>query len=127
MRKIILHVGLHKTGSSSIQLTATNNRKLLENNGILYPELDSSNHSISFYSKFSENRDSYHINLKEGLSLCDINKKNEKWFSKLKDEILLSRCETILISGEDISVLSVKELTELKVWFHENIKGVIEF
>lgn len=36
--KLLLHVGSHKTGTTSIQATLAKNRTLLKDNGILYPD-----------------------------------------------------------------------------------------
>lgn len=39
MRKLFLHVGLPKTGTSAIQTSLFSNRDLLRKNGILYPDI----------------------------------------------------------------------------------------
>ncbi len=38
-RRLILHIGQHKTGTTAIQQTLLNNRALLEARGILYPDI----------------------------------------------------------------------------------------
>lgn len=40
MKTIVLHVGFHKTGTSSIQRTLAANDALLEENGVLFPSED---------------------------------------------------------------------------------------
>ena len=43
--KIIIHMGLHKTGSTSFQNFLHSNRKALINFGILYPDIDNNEES----------------------------------------------------------------------------------
>lgn len=43
MSKLILHVGTHKTGTTSTQDTLALNRSLLERNGVIYPEIGKAN------------------------------------------------------------------------------------
>lgn len=38
MKKLFLHIGFHKTGTSALQYFLWNNRKLLKRYGVLYPE-----------------------------------------------------------------------------------------
>ena len=59
----LLHVGLHKTASTSLQATCGLNRDLLESNGYNYPALFNShggvkteNHSIALFNIFSSSR-----------------------------------------------------------------------
>ena len=51
-KRLILHIGTHKTGSTSIQKTLDLNRKLLASNGFFFPAVQPSNHSVSFYPIF---------------------------------------------------------------------------
>lgn len=71
-KKIILHIGCEKTGSTSIQRFLFKNRKvLLKTHGILYP--------ISLTSPYSHSRGN-HTRL--GIYTCDENKKLAKRLSK---------------------------------------------
>src|SRR3989304_5866607 len=75
--EIILHVGLHKTGTSSIQETLflNENNKILKNHGFLYPKNWVPNHSIPVYSAFCDNPEKYHANIKLGYNLSEIEEK----------------------------------------------------
>ena len=62
-RKIIIHIGTHKTGSSSIQTALYNLGKLYE---FFYPKFnylgkEFSNHSILFFNVFEEYIDILHL------------------------------------------------------------------
>jgi len=90
--KLYLHIGIEKTGTSSIQSFLHENRKLLlEKYKILYPVtglwVDKSHHDLAFSA----------INSK----LHTDNPKNfDSLFMELTDEIEQSNCESVLISSE---------------------------
>ena len=124
MQKICyLHVGLHKTATSSFQQTCKSNVDLLQANGVTYPlfscpaasKLKMSNHSIPIFSLFTEGPEDYHINKRWGLSdrISEINSSYNNQFTHY-----LRSSGDLLISGEDISALGEKSLFELT----ENIK-----
>lgn len=120
MNEVIIHLGLHKTASSSIQVTCANNGKLLRKYGYYYPifEYDDkkiNNHSIPFYSLFCDSPRNYHINIKWGV---DAEQANREYRNQL-DQIV-SRKENIILSGEGISTLPEKSLLSLKQYFESN-------
>ncbi len=71
MKEVILHIGLHKTGSTSIQ----NALKGYNKNGVKSVAFEEVNHSIPMYTIFSEKRYNYHIWQKAELTKIDIDKK----------------------------------------------------
>ncbi|MGX7872041.1 hypothetical protein ACVDG5_003295 [Mesorhizobium sp. ORM6] len=91
-KKIILHCGIHKTGSSYLQNMLASNRNILADHSIHYPDyLDPSDwtfgpqHSISAID-------------------YDAAKSFEENFGRVF--ALNSNCETLLISGEELSRIS---------------------
>lgn len=116
MKRLILHVGFHKTATSSIQSTLANNQLALRQQGYSYPCFNRCNneiinHSIPFYSVFCEEPKLYHINIKNG-----DNKKIEEANYDYKEQIdsfFNTECN-LIISGEDISILPEAKLFELK-------------
>src|SRR3989304_5556670 len=108
--EIILHVGLHKTGTSSIQETLflNENNKILKNHGFLYPKNWVPNHSIPVYSAFCDNPEKYHANIKLGYNLSEIEEINKNYLIKLEKEIKENKLSKLIISGEDISLLKIK-------------------
>ena len=105
-----LHVGVHKTGSSSIQ------NSLIEHhfvNETKYLKIGFANHSIPFYSLFTNEPEKYHINRKENRSFIDCLKFNKSNL-ELIDKVLSSSSDNMIISGEDISVLPADNLKVLK-------------
>ena len=119
MGQVIIHAGFHKTATTSIQKTCAKNRKQLEKLGFYYPlfYLDDKlidNHSAPFYSMFTSHPDRYHTNIRWKV---DVNKANKKYEEQL-DDILQEKLNKILISGEDISMLTRLELSSMKEKFH---------
>ena len=113
MKKVILHIGSHKTGTSSIQASIENynfNRtKTLNSFG--------QNHSIGFYTIFSKDFFNYHIWKNEGLSKDQIIEKKQNFLDKLNEQLNDQAVDTLIISGEDISVLEPDEKISLINFF----------
>ncbi len=115
MKQFIIHMGFHKTATTSIQTTCAINKEKLEELGFYYPlfNLDHrviTNHSIPFYSLFTSEPDKYHINVRWGVDPSEANKKYEEQL----EHILKQEYEKILISGEDISKLLQTELEKMR-------------
>lgn len=117
MKRLYLHLGLHKTASSSFQAACKRNNKELRKNGFLYPLFNSehinsvniSNHSVPLFSMFGDNPENYHINIKKGV--VDVDRLNCDYFKVL--ESCLSSDFDLIVSGEDVSLLSVSSLHDL--------------
>jgi hypothetical protein len=116
--EVILHVGLHKTGTSSIQETlfSEKNNKLLEKKNYLYPKSWDSNHSIPIYSAFCDDPESYYENSRKGYSIAEIKTINERYLEGLETELAEREQSKLIISGEDISLLSVVNLNAFKTY-----------
>lgn len=115
-----LHVGMHKTGSSSIQQSLyqhvfTSNTKYL---GIGFV-----NHSIPFYSLLTEYPEQYHINRREDRKFYDCLKFNKRNLELIEQYISKSE-ENIIISGEDISVLPTEKLETLRSFLESYFDSV---
>lgn len=116
-----LHLGFHKTGSTTLQKCLAKNRSFLLKQGINYPEFPNlyseSNdkliqHSVPIYSTFSNNTHDYHVNRRFfGKDKKRIDEANNVYLSQLENE--LSKEYSIFLSGEDISLLSRNERSPL--------------
>lgn len=119
MKEVILHVGFHKTATSSIQQTLAANPDSLS--GYVYPifHLNGTpiaNHSIPFYSMFCTEPSKYMMNIKMGVSE-KVKEVNENYLNQL---LSFMQNDKLIISGEDISVLPEKKLILLKEIFEKN-------
>lgn len=113
-KKIYLHIGLHKTGTTSIQVFCTRNALILENNGVLYPKTGRplkyrfGQHQLPWTIFFKEQ---YVPDLewKRNLKDSDI---NSIWES-LHNEINNSSARVVVISSEEFDIFNAEEIAEV--------------
>ena len=116
LKQVILHVGLHKTATSSFQVSCGKNREQLRAQGIHYPyfKIDKrkiNNHSAPIFSLFCDRPKRYSVNIKWGYSQ-QIDRVNAAYQKQLDKAI--DNHSKILLSGEDISALSPAALETFK-------------
>lgn len=116
-----IHIGMHKTGSSSIQESLN---KLPTTSNFHYIKLDSPNHGGNIYTLFSSKPQNYHAWIKLGLSKDEINEIKEKTKSKLIESFTTIDSNRFFISGEDIINLEYEELLRLKDFFSDYFKKI---
>ncbi len=117
MSKLFIHIGLHKTASSSLQRTCHFNRTKLNKQGLFYPlfacpgtdHKEINNHSIPIFSLYTTHPENYSINVR--WKIQDVKAINHAYRQQL-DEALGCK-EDILLSGEDIASLETHELSRL--------------
>lgn len=115
----LLHVGLHKTASTSFQVTCGKNRKWLEARGFCYPRLfnqeggvETENHSIALYNIFSRSRAEYIPNTGKRISMIENDLRVYRRLLLLE----LFKKGSLILSGEDVSDLGVGEQESLAVY-----------
>ena len=115
MRQVILHVGMHKTGTSSIQDSIYN----IDSDGFRTVGFAEKNHSIPMYTIFSENRLNYHIWKNKGYNDNQIIEKKVEYENILEEKIRDESVDCFLLSGEDMSGLTESEQISLCEFFKE--------
>lgn len=106
MKRVLLHVGAHKTGSTSIQKTLNHFREPLAQQGVaLYA---GSNHT-QFYRAFSDCIESFHQFYRGWRGKA----RQAESRREIKAHFQLSSANTHLVSAEDISLLSEQGLHNL--------------
>lgn len=115
-RRIILHTGMHKTGSSTIQNVFHANRDfLLEEERLLYPSLIP-NLSTALSTMFREDPGKHPFNRLSGLTSEEIAARREKYRDSLETEISSLDWDTLLLSAEGVSFLTAHEISKLREW-----------
>ena len=101
MKKIILHIGVEKTGTTSIQSALAHDRDRLVTRGILYPRLfGSENHmEIPVHAMNDEINDELRQN-ELAKADCSLHDYRERLVERLGSEIAQSDCDTLLLSNE---------------------------
>ncbi|QNI90812.1 hypothetical protein SynBOUM118_00441 [Synechococcus sp. BOUM118] len=116
-KTLFLHLGLHKTATTSFQATCAKNREELLRQGILYPlfscgvstiaPLD--NHSIPLFSLFSKHPERYPVNIRLGINNLD--ETHQLYRQQL--EAAMSSPQDLILSAEDITLLEINEINQL--------------
>jgi hypothetical protein len=96
--KCVIHVGMHKTGSTSIQNVLASNQF----DEFDYLNLDVPNHSVALYTMFSGDSKGHHLLRHRGLDDAGVSSYREAMFKRLGQQ--LENCKkTLVISGEVLS------------------------
>lgn len=125
IKTIYLHIGIHKTGTTSIQKALGSNHNLLASNGYLYPIFKRSgnefyNHSVVFFSMFCADPIKYHQNIVNGDTNPEAIETLHKHFhEQLIKQIQNFKGDKMIISGEDISSLWLESLKKFKHYLRE--------
>ena len=113
MKTVILHIGLHKTGTTTLQGCL----KGYKSQEIKYASFEDENHSIPIFTIFSDNRYKYHIWKTTCLNNKEIDQYRLKNIRVLENDLLDRSSSKLLISGEDISILKKREKEALIEFF----------
>jgi hypothetical protein len=127
--KIIMHIGMPKTGSTAIQFSLTRNRQKLISSGVLYPANPapfSKNSKHTIYLSMLRQGD-----LAQSLKFSDSEKiittygQNfdfyKHWLNDLKNQILDAKPHTLIISEEGF----FKALSDKKSNIHKNLQNLL--
>ncbi|MEQ3669450.1 hypothetical protein [Pseudophaeobacter sp.] len=114
MKEVLLHIGMHKTGTTSIQSSLRD----YDDGRTRYARFTNINHSIPIITIFSKDRDNYHIWKRIGLTPAQIEKKRRAFLEDLTRDCSDESRERLVISGEGISRLEGDEREELLNFFH---------
>jgi hypothetical protein len=121
IEKAILHIGLHKTGSSSIQASLNG----YDDGCRFYADLDWQNHSIPLYTAFSRNASQYHIWTKQGASPEQVKEVQKTVLHKLERQLSRPSHNTIIFSGEDLSQLSQSDTNDFVAFMRARCQHII--
>lgn len=111
---VYLHIGVHKTGTTSIQATLFKNRIQLRNHAINYLAI-SQNHSETLYPLVCDNPHLYHVNRSVGIDTEEkAASRNAAVDKALRHELETNTCSRLVISGEDLIQLTPGGIERLK-------------
>jgi len=120
-RTVYVHIGMHKTGSSSIQKTLHNS---LEDPNYVYVDLGGENHSGKIQSLFSTDPFTNHNHRKCGWDLSKINKFNKDTRSNLIKQ-LSNSTSNMIISGEGITAIDKPGLLSFKYFLRNYFRNIV--
>ncbi|MEM1154286.1 MAG: hypothetical protein AAGI44_09100 [Pseudomonadota bacterium] len=117
MKKILLHVGTHKTGSTSIQQTLFKNREVLQENDIHYLNFGSNHWHL--YSAFMAKPWDWFEHKRMGRDKASVEELNERTLRDVTQEISSSGCNNIVISSEYLAQLPRKGIARMRDYLAE--------
>ncbi|MEB3100931.1 hypothetical protein [Ferviditalea candida] len=115
MKKLILHIGMHKTGTTSLQKVFSSSQHLLNQSNIYYADLDKFNIPNSFYVSFIDNPTD-HISFKN-MEIYDFNHAKAEQerlkilWAKEFDNI---NSGYYIISDEELSYLPLENVSKMR-------------
>jgi hypothetical protein len=115
--KALVHIGFHKTGSSSIQQSLVKSKALLDKNGFLYPSLkEVKNQHWPLAAQFFKKPEDYHLIRDRGFAnKTELNQWFEKINLDLDKQISSFNGHTCILSAEDFSIILLDhKLTEFQ-------------
>ena len=117
LNRCVVHIGLHKTGTTTLQHALYARRVELEGKyRIHYPQL-CKNHNKVFHSLFCDAPEKYHVNVRRNINTAEkAARYNRELMTRLEAEMEESVAETLLVSGEDLSSLSRAGVRRFKAW-----------
>lgn len=121
-RRCVIHFGMHKTGSSSIQESPF---RYAENSPDWhYLHVGSANLSGAIATAFGDHPTQYHANRKRGLTEAEVNARAQEIRSKLTAQLQASTKPGLLLSAEDISGISHAGLLRLVDWLASQVDDI---
>lgn len=114
LKRCIIHIGLHKTGSSSIQSTMHKNLK--DHDSFTYAKLGKSNHNEIMHLCFRKNK-KFIGHQKRGINDKELKQYKKNAILTLKKAIEECQTNNFIISAEIISSFTPSEVCELKKFF----------
>lgn len=123
--RAVVHIGLHKTGTTALQHALFTNRdRLRREHAVLYPDIGA-NHSVWLYSLFGSSPHTYPPNVKQGMSTpASAAARNEERARRLEELLDQSGAHSLLLSGEDLSLLTGPEVAEFGSWIRRHCRSV---
>ncbi|SNT17269.1 hypothetical protein [Tropicimonas sediminicola] len=115
MKTILLHMGTHKTGSTTLQTSLDAFRQPLREAGVTF--LGPGRPYPHLYSAFLHRKSDFIYNRHNGLSEAEIQARDAETLDKLDRRIGKARNETLIVSSEYLSKLSVAEMADMREWF----------
>lgn len=121
--EVILHIGMHKTGSTSIQTSLAG----YDDGDTFYARFPEINHSAAIRGTFSKRPENYHQWKKLGLDHAEISRRRLHYRQQLDADLQRTDRSRLIISGEGIGLLEDDgkiELLEVLAQYSKRIRVV---
>jgi hypothetical protein len=121
--RLILHAGMHKTGSTSIQaaLAAAGRRDFV------YLDWQAANHSTLFTLLFEERPESYFAFRRRGLDREALAALRQRWLARTERQVARAGSRPVVLSAERIATAPPDAIERLRDWFAPRCDGIDVF
>ncbi len=100
-KNVLLHIGVEKTGTTSIQRALADKRQEFAAQGILYPQLFGNDNQMEIAVAAMEDERKDELRLAElGRQDCDIATYRDRLIARLREEVAASDFHTVVLSNE---------------------------
>ena len=114
-RTCVLHIGVHKTGTTAIQEFFQENREALLKDHQIYFSKKWHNYTGPLRSVFQPSPEKYHFNVKKGVNTAPLAEQQNKSFLRdLHSDVSASEPGHLLISAEGLSTFDLGQVQALK-------------
>lgn len=120
-RRCILHFGMHKTGSSSIQKTLF---YLAADVPWTYLNGGKPNASVALHTMFSSRPENNTRNVRQGLSETEVLRRRQALFRLMEAQIAATD-KNLVLSGEGMTALAEEELQRLLDWIRPFVDEIV--
>ncbi|GAB6142402.1 hypothetical protein JCM14076_31310 [Methylosoma difficile] len=116
MANCIVHIGMHKSGSTSIQ----NSLDGFVSDKHLYAKIGiTPNHSLPIYTLFAKNPEKHYLHRSHSRTPEIIKKYKNECINDIENAIYLAEKRTVIISGEEINVLCEEEIILMRGFLYK--------
>ncbi|MEL6617691.1 MAG: hypothetical protein AAFP16_02360 [Pseudomonadota bacterium] len=119
--RLILNIGMHKTGSSSIQQSLHRYRGPTAK----YLNIGHPNHSVVFSTMFRTEPHRYSAHARNNRTEEDVAALRKDYFDKIDQLMRNARGKDIIVSGEDIVLLNEDELRAMQSFFDPYVDEIM--
>ncbi len=125
-RRVILHIGMHKTGTTSLQQTLGNSRHILEKFNVYYPSIKPFNHSANFPPVVMSNPLKFEIFKQRGIycedhAVKESNRLRDLWVEEFKS----CKLGNFIISGEELSKMHEEDVRNMDKFLKRYFDDII--
>ena len=113
MKKVYLHIGMHKTGTTAIQMALNG----MVHEAAKYAQLSHANHSVPLMTIFQKHP--YYHWKQFNTSEEQVKQYGVEFLSDLKAEISCSEEQALVLSAEDVSLLANDDKRKLVAFFRD--------
>lgn len=119
MDEVVLHIGMHKTGTTSIQTALAE----YDDGVTRMARFGHINHSIPVTTLFSSEKYDYHVHKSYGRSNHQIDALRQQWQAELDTELAMPR-KRLIICGEKISLLERAAISRIRNYFLDKARRI---